>query len=350
MLRLPDHLTPQQFLSEYWQKKPLFMPRATQRLRPALSRNELAWLATLPDVESRIVFVERHHGKTRYRAETGPFDAAFLGKLPKRDWTLLVHDAEKHLPQLRRLFALVPFIPDWRIDDLMISFAAPGGGVGPHVDTYDVFLCQGIGERDWRYSTEPVQADSSASDTLQLTAEFPGDARFRTHHGDVLYLPPGVAHWGTATKACMTCSIGMRAPSFYADPDLRVDEAIPGYISAAAGKRAGDKAGELGLWATETKEWLTPDTLSAADAETLMSDLAASWPLHGMARLACDDERLYLNGRGTILPATDRDGILELCRRRRLTPALHRALTGGTLRWLLQNGAFELPHESPQHS
>ena len=107
----------------------------------------------LEDVESRLVFVERSKNRCRYRAETGPFEAEYLQDLPKRDWTLLVHDVEKHLPAMRALFQHVPFIPDWRIDDLMVSFAAPGGGVGPHKDNYDVFLCQGIGVRNWRFTS-----------------------------------------------------------------------------------------------------------------------------------------------------------------------------------------------------
>ena len=348
MLKLPGKMTAQQFLSDHWQKNPLLMAGATEKLRPAISRNELAWLATLDDVESRLVFVERHRGKTRYRAEAGPFESSYLQTLRKRGWTLLVHDVEKHLPPLRKLFALVPFIPDWRIDDLMVSFAAPGGGVGPHVDHYDVFLCQGIGERDWRYSAEAVRADNAASETLKLSAEFPGDARFRTREGDVLYLPPGVAHWGIAARACMTYSIGMRAPSWYADPDLQVGEAVPGYISPAAIERAGSHGDELGLTATETKQWLTPDRPSADDVKALLSPARAPRRLHGMARLAFDDKHVYVNGCAANLPPADREGIALLCRRRYLSRAKRDCLTDSTFRWLLENGAFEMPENVSQ--
>ena len=124
MLKLPGNLTAETFLERHWQKQALFMPRALNRLRPAISRNELAWLATLEDVESRLVFVVSENGRQRYRVETGPFESEYLGKLPKRDWSLLVHDVEKHIPAMRSLFDYVPFIPDWRIDDLMVSFAA----------------------------------------------------------------------------------------------------------------------------------------------------------------------------------------------------------------------------------
>ena len=188
------------------------MPDALRRVSPAVTRNELGWLATLDDVESRLVFVDRDGTRTRYRAETGPFTVEYLQELPKRDWTLLVHDVEKHLPAMRALFEYVPFIPDWRIDDLMVSFAAPGGGVGPHKDNYDVFLCQGIGVRNWQFTCNAVEGDSDASDDLALLAEFEGDENRDLTNGDILYLPPGVAHWGTAKRACITYSIGMRAP------------------------------------------------------------------------------------------------------------------------------------------
>src|SRR5210317_101049 len=268
------------------------MPRALDRVRPAISRNELGWLATLDDVESRLIFTERGDSGVRYHADMGPFDPEYLATLPKRDWTLLVHDVEKHLPAMRKLFAHVPFIPDWRIDDLMVSFAAPGGGVGPHRDNYDVFLCQGIGVRDWHLSSETVADDPDASDDLALTAPFAGSAH-SVREGDVLYVPPGVAHWGTATRACITYSIGMRAPQlsdllaglpdterlnpFYVDPDLLVAESRPGFISPESVDRAlrlasrpeqnRDRVAEaLGRYVTQTKEWITPDGASADEA------------------------------------------------------------------------------------
>ena len=150
VVKFPIDMSAERFLATCWQKTPLHLPGALDSESPALSGEELAWLATLDDVESRLVFTERHDGGTRYRVESGPFDEELLSSLPDSDWTLLVQDVEKHLPDFRQLLSLVPFIPDWRIDDLMISFAAPGGSVGPHKDNYDVFLCQGSGHREWR--------------------------------------------------------------------------------------------------------------------------------------------------------------------------------------------------------
>ena len=345
MLHLPKAMTADAFLADYWQKTPLFMPQALDSLRPSISRNELAWLATCDDVESRIVFCDRQSAQTQYRAETGPFDEAFLQKLPARDWTLLVHDVEKHLPAMRRLFDLVPFVPDWRIDDLMVSFAAPGGGVGPHRDNYDVFLCQGIGIREWRVTTTDVADARSASEELRLTAEFDGESCHTARQGDVLYLPPGVAHWGVATRACMTYSIGMRAPDGYADPDLTSDEAQPGYLSAKALRRAGQRAAELGPSATQTKEWLRPDAPAADDIRQLLDSPAMlrRLTLHGMARMAFDDTRIYLNGSTRMAAQSDLECIRELCARRRTNRRLLNIITPAFLTWLLANGAFKAP-------
>lgn len=348
MLRFPGNLTAQQFLGQHWQKKPLFMRQAVEVLRPAVSRNELAWLATLDDVESRIIFTDRGKTRRRYRVKTGPFDTTYLQALPKRNWTLLVHDVEKHLPAMRRLFELVPFIPDWRIDDLMISFAVPGGGVGPHRDNYDVFLCQGIGVRDWRISTNRVADDVKASNELQLLREFTGDEQLTACAGDVLYLPPGVAHWGTATRASLTYSIGMRAPDDYGDPDLRLDEVRPGYISPAALARAGNRASRFGCKVTELKEWLRPATPNDDQIGILLGDPPAlrKLRLHGMARLAFDDNHLFVNGAKRSLGDDDKASIARLCTRRKLDESSVARLDAGCLHWMLAQGAFELPEKA----
>lgn len=371
MLKLPGTLTAESFLTHYWQKEHLFMQHALPRVRPSISRNELAWLATLDDVESRLVFTERGGKRLRYIAETGPFDTEYLAALPRRDWTLLVHDVEKHLPVMRRLFDHVPFIPDWRIDDLMVSFAAPGGGVGPHRDNYDVFLCQGIGIREWHVSSDDVSQDPAASDELALTEPFDGD-HYEVRECDVLYLPPGVAHWGTARRACITYSIGMRAPQvsdlgdqladiegqnpFYVDPTLDVSESTTGYISPASVRRAmqllhstDDEfervALALGRFVTETKDWITPDPLSEEDAASLLIELrrGAKLEVHGMARIAFDDRNLYVNGRYMVLPEEARPLVAQICASRRYRGAA-RAVERwrNLLTWMLKMGTFEI--------
>ena len=366
MLKLPG--SADEFLARYWQKAPLFIPGALARLRPAVTRNELGWLATLDDVESRIVFTDTTGARARYVAETGPFDPDYLAALPPRDWTLLVHDVEKHLPVMRRLFAHVPFIPDWRIDDLMVSFAAPGGGVGPHTDNYDVFLCQGVGERQWHVTQEPVRDDAGASDELALKEPFSGDTHV-AREGDVVYLPPGVAHWGTATRACITYSIGMRAPQlsdlggplpdaqednpFYEDPDLSVAESRPGYISPKAIERAAHLSGKpatardvakaLGQFVTTTKSWLCPEGANTDEIRAyLQRRLRLS--VHGMARIAWDDCNVYVNGRSRPLEPGEATIIEEICRGRRVPSraAVFRTAPA-LLGWMLESGAFEIP-------
>ena len=366
MLKLPG--SADDFLSRYWQKAPLFIPGALDRLRPKVSRNELGWLATLDDVESRIVFTETTATRTRYAAETGPFDPDYLAALPDRGWTLLVHDVEKHLPAMRRLFAQVPFIPDWRIDDLMVSFAAPGGGVGPHTDNYDVFLCQGIGVREWRVTTEAVKNDARASDDLALKQPFGGDIH-SAREGDVLYLPPGVAHWGTAERACITYSIGMRAPQlsdlgaalpdthgenpFYQDADLRAAEARPGYISAQVIARATKllrgpskprEVGEaLGRYVTETKTWLRPDGAAPDEARRCLQD-QVRLKVHGMARIAWDGCNVYVNGRCRPLASGESALVEKICQSRELPRRASAFETGRELlNWMLKTGAFEIP-------
>jgi 50S ribosomal protein L16 3-hydroxylase len=375
MLQLPDDLTEESFLAHHWQKVPLFMPRALPRLRPSITRNELAWLATLDDVESRIVFADRGDHGLRYRVANGPFDTEYLAALPGRDWTLLVHDVEKHLPAMRALFSHLPFIPDWRIDDLMVSFAAPGGGVGPHRDNYDVFLCQGIGIREWRTTLDDPGPDPAASNDLALLHEFEG-SRFEAREGDVLYLPPGVPHWGTAQRACMTYSIGMRAPqlaeladslpdcdegnAFYGDADLSLDEVAAGRISRRAVARALHLLGEsedafdrvataLGRCVTTTKEWLTPAMLDDEETDSALRHFADGRRLevHGMARIAWDANRVYVNGRSHDYPPAMRPLVERICQERHLVGQLDAPKTAlGLVRWMLRAGAFEIPGNS----
>jgi len=353
------------------------MPAALERISPSITRNELGWLATLDDVESRLVFVNRDGKRPRYQAETGPFDVEYLQNLPKRDWTLLIHDVEKHLPAFRALFQHVAFIPDWRIDDLMVSFAAPGGGVGPHRDNYDVFLCQGVGVRNWRFTLEDVVGDSDASEDLALLREFDGGENKDVSNGDVLYLPPGVPHWGIAKRACITYSIGMRAPEvsdlanslnctatdegpFYRDPDLKVDEAKPGYLSRDSVRRAIDSMGlancehddiaqALGKFATMPKDSLVPELATAGEIASMIEYLnsGGQFLVHGMALIAFDDRNLFVNGSSSLLPANGSPLISEICSER----SLSRPVTGNggqaeMLAWMLRHGAFELPVNS----
>jgi 50S ribosomal protein L16 3-hydroxylase len=201
-------LSPGQFLERHWQRAPGWFPAAMPRFRPPITPDELAGLACEEEVESRLVV---GNVGTRFQLEHGPFEEDRFERLPRRDWTLLVQDVDKHLPEVARLLEPFRFLPDWRIDDIMVSFAAPGGSVGPHTDQYDVFLLQAQGRRRWQLSErfEPVLREDC---DIKVLEKFEPERELIAEPGDILYLPPNVAHFGVALDEAMTFSIGFRAP------------------------------------------------------------------------------------------------------------------------------------------
>jgi 50S ribosomal protein L16 3-hydroxylase len=203
-------LTPEQFLARYWQRKPLLIRQALPGFVPELDADDIAGLACDEMAESRLVTgsYPEHDWRLRY----GPFKEQDFSRLPETGWTLLVQDVEKHYPPLQTLLSHFSFLPRWRIDDLMVSVAGPGGSVGPHVDQYDVFLLQAEGTRLWQIS-ESCDNALLPDCELKVLREFSADQEWLLQPGDLLYLPPGVAHHGIAQDQCMTWSIGMRAPS-----------------------------------------------------------------------------------------------------------------------------------------
>jgi 50S ribosomal protein L16 3-hydroxylase len=236
-------LSQQQFLQQYWQKKPLLIRQAFADFKSPISADELAGLACETDIESRLIEERGEHGPWQLRH--GPFDEAVFAGLPASNWTLLVQDVDKHVPELSALLQAFNFIPDWRRDDLMVSYAPVNGSVGPHTDGYDVFLLQAMGTRRWQISDEPVtEARFVDGLDLKILSEFKADSSWDLSPGDMLYLPPHYAHHGVALDACITFSIGFRAPTQselldaflhtlteqdggqqrYADPDLQVTE------------------------------------------------------------------------------------------------------------------------------
>ncbi|MCF7990335.1 MAG: cupin domain-containing protein [Thiohalocapsa sp.] len=212
-LCFPDDLEPASFLRTHWQKRPLLMRGALPGFSPPIDAHELAGLACEPQVESRIVREQGPSG--RWQVKHGPFDEAVFEALSEQGWTLLVQDVDKHVPEVAALLERFRFIPDWRLDDIMISYAADGGSVGPHVDAYDVFLIQAEGRRRWRIDTRPNPSDACIPDLdLRILRDFQPDQDWILEPGDLLYLPPGVPHWGIAEGPCVTWSVGMRAPSW----------------------------------------------------------------------------------------------------------------------------------------
>jgi 50S ribosomal protein L16 3-hydroxylase len=389
-LRFPNSLSPEAFLAACWQKQALFMPGALDGIHPSLSSGDLAWLATQADVESRLVMTQSDGKNNHYEVRHGPFEKDVLSSLPRRNWTLLVQDVEKHLPDFRALLTIAGFIPDWRIDDLMVSFAAPGGSVGPHMDNYDVFLCQGEGRREWHLGDKDDANPDPFSGELSLLKPFADPKPQTATDGDILYLPPGVPHWGIATDFCMTYSIGMRAPTlaelnataarlfdeaenvtvkssasgadvFYEDPDLAADEAEPGLISDAAIHRAKkilassrqlddvQTAMTLGATVTDPKAWLAPECVSDDDAASIIATLDQNRTLgvHGMARIAfCqsgESKLLFANG---FLREVDSDSLgvfRDICKNRSVRGGILCAdHPSGLSHWLLTSGVFDL--------
>lgn len=198
------------FLARHWQRAPCLLRGALTDADFPLDGDDLAGLACEPLAEARLVAGPDADGGWTLRH--GPFDERDFDELGDRNWTLLVQDVEKHYPPLAALLDRFDFLPRWRVDDLMVSFAAPGGSVGPHVDQYDVFLCQVEGRRRWALATEfdPAPREDVPLDML---ARFEPETCWDLEPGDILYLPPGVAHHGVALDPCLTCSVGFRAPS-----------------------------------------------------------------------------------------------------------------------------------------
>jgi 50S ribosomal protein L16 3-hydroxylase len=197
-----------QFLERHWQRRFVAFPGAMPGFVPPISPDELAGLACEEEVESRLV---QGNVGGRFQMEHGPFEESRFERLPERDWTLLVQDVDKHVPEVAALLEPFRFLPDWRIDDIMVSFAAPGGSVGPHTDQYDVFLLQARGRRRWQLS-ERFDPALRADCDLKVLQRFEPEHELIAEPGDILYLPPNVAHFGLALDEAMTFSIGFRAP------------------------------------------------------------------------------------------------------------------------------------------
>lgn len=253
-LTLLNQLTPAQFLAEYWQKKPLLIRQAIPNFSGLLDPNDLAGLACEDQVQSRLV----QFNKGQWQVTHGPMTEKTFSRLPEKNWTLLVQGVNNYLPEAADLLGQFSFIPHARLDDLMVSYAPDGGGVGPHLDSYDVFLLQGSGKRHWKIS---AQTDFTLIEDapLRILKNFETEQEWVLEAGDMLYLPPQIAHWGVAVgDDCTTYSIGFRAPKaqelahefmhfmqdqiqlegIYQDPDLTL-QAHPAEISSQMVSKVG---------------------------------------------------------------------------------------------------------------
>ena len=232
------------FLKHYWQQKPLLIRAAIPNFVAPIDANELAGLAMEDAIESRIV--ETH--EKNWSLHHGPFDEAdFSRDVP---WTLLVQSVDHYVQEVASLLQLVDFIPNWRVDDVMVSYAVDGGSVGPHYDNYDVFLLQGEGTRQWRLGqTCDSETQLLLNDDLRIIEHFECSEEYTLGPGDILYVPPGVAHWGIAQGECTTFSLGFRAPRVNDMLSRQVDEVLeqidPEAFYTDVGLQGANRAGEI---------------------------------------------------------------------------------------------------------
>jgi 50S ribosomal protein L16 3-hydroxylase len=322
-LTLLGGISAEEFLREFWHKKPLLVRNAIPDFSGLLSPDELAGLACEEDAQSRLISFKANH----WKMEQGPFNEKRFAQLPEQNWTLLVQELNHHLQEAADLLQQFNFIPKARLDDLMVSFAPDGGGVGPHFDSYDVFLLQGLGQRLWRISE---QDDLSLVEgaPLRILKNFNTEQEWLLSPGDMLYLPPHVAHWGIAVGDCMTYSIGFRAPSAqefgveflhylqehktlrgqYQDPDLDFHDE-PAEIRSSMISKVGsmlkdlkwddeDVADFLGRYLTEPKSHIffdRPDSLiSLANFKKNMMCFGVKLDLK--SQLLFTSKNIYLNG------------------------------------------------------
>ena len=360
-LALLGGLSPAQFMRRHWQKRPLLVRQALPGVTPPLARAELFALAASSDVESRLVVREGDAWSVR----SGPLARRSLPALTRENWTLLVQGLDLHVDAAQQLLTHFRFLPQARLDDLMMSWASHGGGVGPHLDSYDVFLLQVQGQRRWRVS--------AASDPrfipdlpLKILSHFKPQQEWLLEPGDMLYLPPGWAHDGTAIGECMTCSIGFRAPAAAAlageilarlSDEAGADEASTIYRdpAQAATARPGAIPPRLQAWAQRAVQHVMrqPQALQRALGEVLTEPKPRVWfaspetvdhadgvRLAKGSRMMYDEHHVFLNGEAFLARGRDAGRMRTLADTRHLGAAQCQALSAPAhellLAWLAQ--------------
>ena len=314
-------LSPQIFMRRHWQKKPLLVRQAVPGGIDLIERSRLFELAAHEEVESRVIT----HRDDRWTLRHGPLPRTAIPPLKQSKWTLLVQGLDLHVPAARALLDRFRFVPDARLDDAMLSFATDGGGVGPHVDSYDVFLLQTSGRRRWRIG-KSRDAALVPDVPLKILANFEPEQEWLLEAGDMLYLPPGWAHDGVAEGECMTCSIGFRAAGrdelarevlqrmldgadadvhgqLYRDPSLAATDApgriptdLQNFAKAAVARWLDEPKAlscALGEVLSEPKRgvWFDADDEGAATTQSV-GDLR----LDQRTRMLYDDDHVFING------------------------------------------------------
>ncbi|MGY1424891.1 JmjC domain-containing protein [Lysobacter sp. A289] len=340
-------MPPAKFLREYWQKKPLLIRNAFPDFDSPMQPDDLAGLACEDGALSRLISHDKPND--RWTVSHGPFPEEMFPGLPHQDWTLLVQDVDKWDADVAELIGHFNFLPRWRIDDVMVSFAAPGGSVGAHVDQYDVFLLQAVGHRRWEIdASDSPPMDFRDDVELRLLQQFTPSHDWILGPGDMLYLPPGVPHHGVAEDACLTFSFGMRAPSAsellgdladtltvdadeslrYRDPDLapaddpgEIDATAMARVLAALDQLRTNDPERLGDWfgnfITVYRNAVDVAPAQLPPGELPRSRIEVEWDLqhgatlhrHPYSRMAwrktTSGARLHANGEGHWLPAAD---------------------------------------------
>ena len=345
ILPLLGGISPQQFMKRYWQKKPLLVRQALPQFKALLNRSELLALAGDDDVASRLVV--QHPGQNpAWQLKHGPFQRKALPPFKQPGWTILVQGVDLHDESVHQLMNQFRFVPDARLDDVMISYATDGGGVGPHIDSYDVFLLQAQGRRLWRIGRQkkPVLQDGVP---LRILTNFVPEEEFVVEAGDLLYLPPGYAHDGIAQGECMTYSIGFRIPkkaelarellqrvAEQADDELgevlyrdagqpAVEQAaeIPAAMQVFAEKAVQDAlkdplalARGLGEYMTEPK----PNVWFESLQDEAMSLAGCAVCLDRRSKMMFDQHHIFINGESFLAAGRDADLMRRLANQRNL--------------------------------
>lgn len=336
-LKLLGGLSPREFMRRHWQRRPLLVRSAFSGFTPPLTRKELFTLASHDGVESRLV----RRSRNGWALAHGPVSRTRLPRLRDPGWTLLVQGVDLHDDRARALLEAFRFVPDARLDDLMISWASDGGGVGPHVDSYDVFLLQASGKRRWRFAQRYDPAlDSRAP--LKVLRRFAAEQEHVLEPGDLLYLPPNWAHEGVAVGGnCMTCSIGLRAPrrgdlagelvqrlsEAYHDAELYRDPrqpatAAPAEIPPALARFASDSVQRLANRPRAIARALG-EVQSEPKAHVWFEKRTARWRpravvLDRRTRMLYDANHVYINGEAVRVGAEDARLLRGLANDRRL--------------------------------
>ena len=355
-LALLAGLTPTEFMKKHWQKKPLLIRQAIPGMQALMDRSELLDMVESEEVETRLI----HRKGAKWTLKKGPMGRRSLPSLKTPDWTVLIQGVDLHHDAVHSLLQEFRFVPDARLDDLMISFATDGGGVGPHFDSYDVFLLQAHGQRKWRIGQQKT-FELQEGVPLKILKAFQPEAEYVLNPGDMLYLPPGYAHDGIALGECMTYSIGFRAPSqaalasellmglseelaelagsnkdgLYQDPgqlaaikDAQIPEALQKFASQALAKALKNPAllnCLLGEALTEPKPnvWFDSPDL----------DQELSWPcdikLDRRTKMLFDRHHIFINGESFKASGADARVLKSLANQKMLSEAWAAKLSPG---------------------